>query len=198
MKTLAELKQALQQETDRIWLDEPIEIKRMRLGVYTSGAGSYGQYFSNMVFVNGDMRAISTWITPDAVLRCVGDPSFTLDQCQKVFEWINLLSVDLIAYLGFVKMGEFVHDIVESYPQMKSKEEFLEILEAWYAYANRLYLWVHQVFPWGLGTAFPKPSEEDLSLIAKESKDDSVQRYFEKYAPVLEKFSEQRPGPITS
>ena len=60
MSVVDELVAELRAETDRIWLDEPEEIRAMRLGIFTSDAGSYGQYFSNMVFVNGDMRALST------------------------------------------------------------------------------------------------------------------------------------------
>lgn len=191
MKTLEEIKKALQEETDKIWLTEPDEVKRMRLGVFSSDAGSYGQYFSNMVFVNGDMRAIATWVTPGMVLRSLEDPSFTLEQCQKIFEWVNQLSVDFLAYCGFVKMGEFVHEIIEAYPQMENKEDLLRVLELWYVYANRLYLWVHQVFPWGLGTAFPKPLEDDLQFIAAGLKDASVDEYFKKYGPKLVEAEEQ-------
>lgn len=185
MNTPAKIIKAIEEETDKIWLNEPEEIKKIRLGVFPSGAGSYGQYFSNLVFINGDMRALATWITPGMVIRCLQDDSFTLEHCLKIFAYVNLVNVDFLAYCGFVKMGEFIHAIVQAFPQIKTKGEFLEILKAWYAYANRMYLWVHQVFPWGLGTAFEKLTEDDAHFIADSLKDQSVQNYFEKYGPIL-------------
>jgi len=191
MKPLKQVKRAIEKETDKIWLNEPPEIKRMRLGVYASDAGSYGQYFSNMVFVNGDMRALSTWVTPSMMLKCLSDDTFTLEQCQKIFAEINLVAVDFLAYCGFTKMGEFVHDIVEAFPEMETKDDLLDLLKVWYAYANRLYLWVHQVFPWGLGTAFLNPKEEDLRFISEGLKDKSVANYFKKYGPGLVEIEEK-------
>lgn len=188
------LKQRLVLETDRIWLDEPEEIKAMRLGVFTSGAGSYGQYFSNLVFVNGDMRALSTWITPAIIVRALDDERFSLEQCKDLFAWTNLVNVDFLAYCGFVSFGNFVHEIVESFGQIESKAELEELLGAWYAYANRMYLWVHHSFPWGLGTAYPKLTADDLEFMATARESTAVQDYFDSYGNGLVTFAESEAG----
>lgn len=190
MNDVLALQQELKDETDRIWLDEPEEIKAMRLGVFTSDAGSYGQFFSNLVFVNGDMRALSTWITPAIIVRALDDDRFDLDQCKDLFAWTNLVNVDFLAYCGFVKFGTFVHRIVEVFPQIQTKEELSELLAAWYAYANRVYLWVHHTFPWGLGTAYPKLSSEDLEFMGEAKKSRAVHEYFERYGTGLVDFAE--------
>lgn len=173
----------LEAETDRIWLDEPAEIKAMRLGVFNSGAGSYDQYFSNLVFINGDMRALSTWITPSVILNSLDDESFSLEQCQKLFAWTNLVFVDFLAYCGFTTYAEFAQRIVAAAEEIESKDQFREIVSAWYRYANRMYLWVHQVFPWGLGVAFPKRSEADLSFIGEARSQTDVDEYFQRHGP---------------
>lgn len=173
----------LMAETKRIWLDEPEEIKAMRLGVFPSGAGSYGQYFSNLVFVNGDMRALSTWITPTVILNALDDDTFSLEQCQRLFAWTNLVFVDFLAYCGFTRYAEFAQRIVAAAPEITSKEQYREVVTAWYRYANRMYLWVHQVFPWGLGTAFPKLSRDDLEFMAEAGESTDVADYFERHAP---------------
>jgi hypothetical protein len=173
----------LEAETDRIWLEEPEEIKAMRLGVFTSGAGSYDQYFSNLVFINGDMRALSTWITPSVILNALDDESFSLEQCQRLFAWTNLVFVDFLAYCGFVKYAELAQRIIAAAEEIESKDEYRTVIEAWYRYANRMYLWVHQVFPWGLGTAFPKLSPDDLEFMAKAGEKTDVADYFERYGP---------------
>jgi hypothetical protein len=185
MKTPSEINQALIAETDRIWLTEPEEIKCIRLGVFPSGVGSYGQYFSNLVFVNGDLRSLATWVTPGMVVNILNDPDFSLAQCQKIFAWLNLVNVDFLAYCGLVKFAQFAHDIIEAAPLYKTKEEYQETIKVWYVYANRLYLWVHEVFPWGLGSAFPKVTEENLQFMLKGMKDNSVDKHFEKYGPQL-------------
>ncbi|MBS1677176.1 MAG: hypothetical protein JST08_07305 [Actinobacteria bacterium] len=190
MSKIDDLCADLRAETDKIWLDEPDEIRAMRLGIFESDAGSYGQYFSNLVFVNGDMRALSTWITPAIVLRAASDDRFTLDQCKDVFAWTNLVNVDFLAYCGFVKFGEFIHRIVDAFDEISSKEEFDRVLAEWYAYANRMYLWVHHSFPWGLGTAYPKPSAEDLEFMQEARTSKSVAGYFDKYGTGLVSFAD--------
>jgi hypothetical protein len=44
-----EVKQAIEAQIDRIWLDEPPEIQKIRFGIIDSGAGSGGQSFSVLV-----------------------------------------------------------------------------------------------------------------------------------------------------
>lgn len=183
VETIEQLINDIQQETEKIWIDEPDEIKAMRLGVFPAGAGTNGQFFSNLVFVNGDMRALSTWITPAVILRSLDDEAFDLDQCKKLFEWTNLINVDFLAYCGFVEFGNLVHRIVEAYPDIGTKKQFTEVLRAWYAYANRLYMWVHQVFPWGLGVGFQKVGADDIDFMKSALGDESVARYFELYGP---------------
>jgi hypothetical protein len=148
---LDELIQSIVDATDRIWLDEPPEIRRFREGIFESGAGSYGYAFPNMVFVNGDMRALSTWITPNAVMKALRDDLFTLEHCQRLFAWLNMVNVDFLAYCGFVEMARFCHAIVDHFDEMTSKHDFERVLQVWYAYANRMYLWVHHMFPWAAG-----------------------------------------------
>ncbi len=190
MSKLDELCADLRAETDRIWLDEPDEIRAMRLGAFESDAGSYGQYFSNLVFVNGDMRALSTWITPAVVLRAVADERYSLDQCKDLFAWTNLVNVDFLAYCGFVQFGTFVHRIVGAYDEIHTKEELSRVLSEWYAYANRMYLWVHHTFPWGLGTAYPKLSSDDLAFLQQAGGRTDVARYFEAYGNGLVEFAQ--------
>lgn len=183
--TLEQLRDAIVAETDRIWSTEPDEIRAMRLGVYPSECGSYGQYFSNMVFINGDMRALSTWITPKVVLQSLAHDDFTLEQCQSIFSWINMVNSDFLAYANMVTFARFIRAIVDSYPQMKTKEDMFGLVEAWYGYANRLYFWVHSAFPWGVGLAFPRLTRDDADFIAKAMDDTTVTDYFDEVIPLL-------------
>jgi hypothetical protein len=179
----------IKEETDRIWLEEPIEVKRLRKGIQPGKAGSYKQNFGNLVFCNGDMRALATWITPNLMVKSLHSPDFTLDQCKKLFSWINILNIDFLAYCGFVKMGRFIHDIVDSYENIQTKEEFFDVLKAWYAYANRMYFWVHHKFPWSLGDYLPCIDEEDIKELNSllDSRNEVVE-YFEEFIPMLKEW----------
>jgi hypothetical protein len=183
--TLEELRARIAQETDEIWSEEPPEVRAMRLGVFTSDAGTGDQYFSNLVFINGDLRTLSTWTTPKILMKCLSDDRFTLEQCQDLFAWINLGSVDFLAYCGFVKLGRFARSIIDAYPLMNDKTDLAHLLEAWYIYSNRLYFWVHHAFPWGLGVAFPKLTQDDFSFVTTARASSSVDDYFAEMGPEL-------------
>lgn len=192
--TVDQLLKAISDETDRIWLQMPMEIELFSKGIFPSGAGSYGFTFPTMVFVSGDMRALATWITPNLMTKAAADPDYTLDQCKQMFAWINLINVDFLAYCGFVKLGEFAHSIIDLYDQIRTKDEFMEVLRRWYAYANRLYLWVHHVFPWSTGSAFVHRSEEELKeVIANTSPlKTEIEEYFNKRSARLKEWKTRR------
>ncbi len=188
--TVTELISRIDAETQRVWLAEPEEVRALRLGIFPSGAGTHDQYFSNMVFVNGDMRALSSWITPAVILRALDDDRFSLDQCTDLFAWTNLVNADFLAYCGFVTYASFVHEIVAAFDQIESKENLSKLLASWYRYASRMYFWVHQVFPWSLGSAFPRPSEDDLDFMRRHAQSSAVREHFEKYGARLAEFAQ--------
>ncbi len=192
-KDLDLLKREMREETDKIWLTEPVEVKRLRKGILLSGAGSYKQNMGNLVFCNGDMRALTMWITPNLMIKALNDPDFTLDQCKKLFAWINVLNVDFLAYCGFVKMGSFIHDIVDSYENINTKEEFFDLLKYWYAYGNRMYFWIHHMFPWAIGAGLPCQDEDDIRENQELAKGkEEIDRYFMEHASRLREWKTKR------
>lgn len=185
-KDIKEIIKEIKEEADKIWLNEPIEVKRLMKGIHPGGAGSYKQNLGNLVFCNGDMRALATWITPNLIIKSLHSPDFTLEQCKKLFAWINILNIDFLAYCGFVKMGRFVHDIVDSYDNIQTKEDFFEVLKVWYVYANRMYFWIHHKFPWSLGEFLPCIDEQDVKeLSSLMTGPGEVDAYFEEFIPML-------------
>lgn len=192
-KSVEQIIREISAETDRIWFDEPVEIRRLRNGIMLGGAGSYKQNLGNLVFCNGDMRALTMWITPNMMLKALNDPSFTLDQSKKMFAWINMLNVDFLAYCGFVQMGEFVHDITDSYDEITTKEDFLRILEKWYAYGNRMYFWIHHTFPWAIGAGLPCFTAEDIAQMGELAKDkEMVDQYFARHKDKIKQWKTLR------
>ncbi len=162
------IKAELDAETKRIWLNEPPEITLLRNGVVPSGCGSYGQYFSTWVFASGDMRAIGSWVTPPAILNSIEDSSFTLDQCKKLWTWVSQTgALTFLGYCGFKKMKAWGDDIFESLDTVKTKEEWKNLMDSWLGYVNRMYLWIHHCFPWGVGAIMPHKSLEELKKLVE-------------------------------
>lgn len=160
-KTWKEVKSEIEAETERIWLREPEEITQCRNGEFPSGLGSYGQYFSNLVFLEGDQRC--TYKGGSTVIKSIMDPSFTLDACKKLFEWITLFNTGFLSCINLEKQHKFARDIIDSYDTIKTKEELKELVTAFFIYAHRMYFWAFNAFPWSLGFAFLRKEPKDLA-----------------------------------
>ena len=46
-----DVKAAIEKDIDRIWFEEPEEVKMSRLGIFPSGAGSHDQVLGNLFFL---------------------------------------------------------------------------------------------------------------------------------------------------
>lgn len=149
-KEIAELKQEITREVEAIWLEEPIEIKKLRTGFIDSGAGSYGQYFTTFVFADGEVRALG-YLCMTNVQTCIGDDDFSLPQIRKLAR--NLLSVcgEYLNYSGFEKMWNFVSRFMNILDRAESKEGLYDLATALTLYVNRMHGWLHFYFPWSLG-----------------------------------------------
>ncbi len=85
-------------------------------------------------------------------------------------------------------MGRFIHDIVDSYGDIQTKEKFFEVLKSWYAYANRMYFWIHHKFPCSLGDYFPCIEEDSKELNSLIPVRNEVDEYFEEFIPMLKEW----------
>ena len=76
--TARDLAQLINDEIDRIWLEEPLECKRLRQGIIPTGAGSGGQYFSTQVFALTYTLTLGEHLLFD-LLKVANDSSISLD-----------------------------------------------------------------------------------------------------------------------
>ena len=79
------LKAEIDAETERIWLVEPEELKKIRLGIIENEAGSGGQYFTTWDFINGMARDYPCG-TLYPMLQLAERPETTMDQLRVVWE----------------------------------------------------------------------------------------------------------------
>lgn len=158
---IEKFKKEINEEIKNIWLEEPSELKKMRLGFIDSRAGSYGQYFSTYVFVDGEIRALG-YLCYSTLLRMVDDPKYDLYHLRQLARGLLPVCAEFLGYTGLKKVWEFTKTFIDMLEEIDNKEDFKDIVRSLTLYTNRLHGWVHFYFPWGLGVLFPLRSSADL------------------------------------
>jgi len=161
----------LMAETERITQTCPEEIERFHYGIIThSDAGKYplNQYFGHWVHLYAEYYYYSGEILA-SIQRLAKDPTFELAHLQKMFCDVSSgWPASLSRYAGQISLGTYLDKMYGAIDTIKTKEEFLELLQAFQAYVCRLYWWVHWYFPWGIGPGvFPRRSKEDIAEIIR-------------------------------
>jgi hypothetical protein len=162
MTAAEKLRREVEAETKRIWLDEPDEVRRLRLGLIDSGAGSYGQYFSTLVFVDGEVRALG-YLCYTGILKVLDDPDFDLRHVRKVARTFVPVCAEFLGYSGLGKVWEFSRRFLDVVEHEDSRERLRDLVRALALYVNRMHGWLHFYFPWGLGTQFRIKTADDVA-----------------------------------
>jgi hypothetical protein len=68
--------------------------------------------------------------------------------------------------LGLTNMHELGQAYADSLDGVKTKEEYVELTGAMMTYVIRMHRWIHFVFPWNLGVAFPQRKPAEIASIA--------------------------------
>lgn len=76
---LVKLQRAVEKHIDEIWVDEPLDITLLKNGYIKSGAGIKEQYFTTLVMLSGEVRALGIHIFPD-LLYHANNATFSLSQ----------------------------------------------------------------------------------------------------------------------
>ncbi len=175
-KNWREVKEEIEQEIDRVWWEEPEEVKMSRLGVYPSGAGTDNQILGNLFFLAADTRAMGFWTAVPTIQRVIDDPAFSLDHCKSLWKYMNLHMATFLGggspnrpdpYLNLKKLNDFCQDIVGSYDSIKSKEELKSLLWSWGNYVNALHKWFFLIFPWEIGKLMPRIGQEEVEELVE-------------------------------
>ena len=86
--TWREVKEELVKERAKINTEPPIDLKKLYAGILPYNAGSGGQYFSTIVMTSATVTIYHGGPgTPLGMYKFLKDPSFTLEQCKKIFLW---------------------------------------------------------------------------------------------------------------
>jgi len=169
-KSWQELKKELEEETRKIFLTCPDEIKRYHYGIIThSDAGKYSfeQYFGHWVHAYAGYYSYTGLI--GNIMNLAMDSGFELAQVKKIFEAVIMSSSPVFGEYGGQKLqAKYSAKVVEAWDSVQTKEELVELLKAFHAFISRLYWWFHWYFPWGIGSSLcHRLSPEDIKEIAR-------------------------------
>lgn len=158
-----EAKARIEREIDRVWLDEPLEIQKIRWGVIDSGAGSGEQSFSVLVHLEAYLMLVGADVMY-RFLKISQYPDMELGTLTKITrEFLNATFnvFEFMTDLGLTNMHEIGQMYSDALDNLKTKDEYVELTGAMMTYVIRMHRWIHFIFPWNLGVAFPhrKPSE---------------------------------------
>lgn len=177
VKDWRNVKDKIEDEIDKIWFEEPKEVRMSRLGIFPSGAGTDGQILGNLFFLVADTQAMSWWTVKPGMQSVIADPSFTLEHCKKTFKYFCYHMAGLMGevdppncpapWLNLPKLWQFCKDIINSYDTIKNKEDFASLIWSWNTYAHRLNKWFCLIFPWHLGKEFPRMEPSHVKELAE-------------------------------
>lgn len=175
------VKDYIEEEIDKIWLDEPLELTCAKKGLYPGLAGTDGQAAGNFLFVWGDSHAMGNLVFSPTMFHILDNPDFTLDHCKVIFQRMaqnkcKIAGMGLgpgtncpAAWLNLPKFYKFTSMIFDSYPTIKTKEEFKDLLWSWFNYVDRINKWAYTLFPLEvMGQMWPAKGEKDMTPEEKE------------------------------
>lgn len=166
--TWEELEKLIEERTKAIWLTEPEDLERLRNGVIDSGAGSYGQVFTTLLFAQSEIRGLAYYAS-SAVLNLANDPSFTLDQLKKMAKAHFVYRAGFLNYVGLHELGGLYGKYFELLDGLDSREAFIRLTRAIKSYGARLHLWTEHVFPWGLGVHLAQRTPAEAARLQKQA-----------------------------
>lgn len=154
----------IQQEVNRIWLVEPEEITKVKLGVIESGMGTGGQSFSVLVHLETMLMMVGSGILY-RLLMDSEDEEMTLSQMVRATRRHVIQPFDYFEFkadLGLARMKTFGDMYSIALESLSTLDEYRELTAALLTLVTRMHYWIHQVFPWDLGVAFPHRTLEDI------------------------------------
>ncbi|HEX6241269.1 MAG TPA: hypothetical protein VFZ61_10265, partial [Polyangiales bacterium] len=144
----------IHEETERVWIQPPREIEDLHRGVVRSGAGSYAQYFSTLVFLNGETRPLG-YCALNGLVRLSQSDSFSLDALREMTPNFVRTPAEFLGYCGLSTLWDFVQEMMEALPLLQTKAQYHALVGTLALYANVLNTWNLQYFPWHHGAEYP-------------------------------------------
>lgn len=147
---LKELIERIYDECETIWLYPPEDLVKIHKGKIKSRAGSYNQYFSTMVFVNGEVRQLG-YNAFGGLLKSFSNSKISLQVAKELPRAFTESAAGFLGYCGLEKLNDFTQKALVVSKKASSKKELIQLYNALCIYANRLHGWSLHYFPWEYG-----------------------------------------------
>ncbi|OIV46630.1 hypothetical protein BK025_10110 [Sodalis sp. TME1] len=151
--TIDEVIARFEQEREKIWFDQPDEVKALGQGIVPRGTGSRCQYLSTIIFAEGEARTMADemlW----GLIRVAEDTDADLKTLQSLIKEIIGYKADFFDFVSLPHAASLIHLYVDTACRCTTLEELCRLSHAALSYANRLHMWVDFILPWGLGDGF--------------------------------------------
>ena len=93
-----ELAKILDAEREKLTIEEPMDSKRLRLGLMDPPAGAYNQYFTNHFFADAEIRGLG--MNLNTIDHCLRDDKFTMEQIRVIAGYMLPFSGEFLDYAG--------------------------------------------------------------------------------------------------
>ncbi|SKA29857.1 hypothetical protein [Consotaella salsifontis] len=153
--TVEEAIRKLEAEREKIWLDQPEEVRSLSEGYVPRNSGSRGQYLSTIIFAEGETRTFADeflW----GIIRVIEDSEPDLKTLQAYIAQVIGYKASFFDFVGLPHACEMTRMYVDAAQACTTNAELLALTKAALGYANRLHMWVDFILPWGLGGGFRK------------------------------------------
>ena len=164
-----EVKRKIEAQIDENWLKEPEAMWKTRHGINVTGAGSFNQYLSTMMFVDVYTIAYGQHMFFMFVQMC-DEPELSLEALKKMTHnelAVGFQSMQFLSYVSTPEINEFAKDIDAVLFQLQTKEEYRELMGAYVRYINLIHYWHHCTFPWHVGLMYQYRSTSELKEMAR-------------------------------
>jgi hypothetical protein len=148
-----DLVEEIHAETQRIWITPPREILDLHEGRIASRAGSYEQYFSTLVFVNGETRPLAYCALAGLVKSC-RTSEISLEALKQITANFIKTPAEFLGYCGLRTLWGFVERSLALLPELRHREDFFALMSELSLYGNQLNSWNLHYFPWEQGDAY--------------------------------------------
>jgi Cucumopine synthase C-terminal helical bundle domain len=150
-------------ETERIWTNPPREIVDIHAGRIASGAGSYGQYFSTMVFVNGETRPLG-YDALNGLVKLARSGDVPLEALRRITPVFLSVPAEFLGYCGLKTMWSLTSRVLAGVQTVESTKDYAAVISVLALYVNCLNTWNLHYFPWQHGEQYPH-SQYESTLI---------------------------------
>lgn len=143
-------------EIEKIWLKAPEELLTLYSGRHSkkTAMGSYGQYFSTVFFVEGEVSRLSNIANIGAIdnlLRLCRQTDVDLPFLKIATKTLCEAAARYLAMCDQDKISSFFMRALESFDAIESREEYFRLFSTYALYTSRFHAWNLHMFPWQHG-----------------------------------------------